>query len=312
MLNAQTTTEIEGVSKITNASEDNSSEDLLVLKDDGTIAIRKVNTLGNQLSNFPGNINETIRHDGSNWISNSLLFNTGNRIGISNTNPQFLLDVNGDIRIGKPSIDLGGQVFKHDTKIITNSGYTIFRLLLDGLDASQTGNMFFGSNGPDKLVGGSYANIGIGGFTFRKLNIGYGNIAIGNASQSRTTDGNLNTSLGSSSMFSNVTGNQNVAIGANAGYNSKGDRNIFIGYQAGLNETGSDKLYIQNISTSKPLIYGEFDSRKIELDGSVHISQILNLQPTSEPSNPVEGAVYYDGTLKKLRLYNGTSWENLN
>jgi len=41
-------------------------------------------------------------------------------------------------------------------------------------------------------------------------------------------------------------------------------------------------------------------------------NNFLRLEPvTSDPGGPVEGDIYYDSTLKKLRCYNGTSWNNL-
>ena len=38
---------------------------------------------------------------------------------------------------------------------------------------------------------------------------------------------------------------------------------LFLGYQAGYNETGSNKLYIDNSSTSDPLIEGDFSSNTV-------------------------------------------------
>ena len=46
-----------------------------------------------------GTIGQTLRHDGSNWVADSLLYNTGTEIGIGTTNPQSILDVAGTIRM---------------------------------------------------------------------------------------------------------------------------------------------------------------------------------------------------------------------
>lgn len=44
---------------------------------------------------------------------------------------------------------------------------------------------------------------------------------------------------------------------------------------------------------------------------SLHIKDIIRLVPrSSAPNNPVEGDIYYDGTIKKLRVYDGTTWQN--
>ncbi len=83
-------------------------------------------------------------------------------------------------------------------------------------------------------------------------------------------DGDNNSYFGYTAGYS-ATGNGNVFIGSNAGYNSTGSSNIFLGYQAGYNETGSNKLYIENSNSSSPLIYGDFSSDILTVNGSVGI-----------------------------------------
>jgi len=120
------------------------------------------------------------------------------------------------------------------------------------------------------------------------------------------TMGNSNTAHGEQALYSNTTGNNNVGIGANAGNNNTtGSGNIFIGYQAGYNETGSDKLYISNSNTSSPLIGGDFSA------GMVTVNSILKLPPTTTPSNPVAGMIYFDNSIHKLKCFDGTTWQNL-
>lgn len=44
---------------------------------------------------------------------------------------------------------------------------------------------------------------------------------------------------------------------------------------------------------------------------NLHIKDVIRLEPRSQaPENPAEGDMYYDGTLKKLRVFDGTSWQN--
>ena len=45
-----------------------------------------------------GTSGQTLRHDGTNWVANSVLFNNGTNIGIGTTTPGQKLDVNGSIR----------------------------------------------------------------------------------------------------------------------------------------------------------------------------------------------------------------------
>ena len=43
---------------------------------------------------------------------------------------------------------------------------------------------------------------------------------------------------------------------------------MFLGYQAGYTETGSNTLYIANSDTSSPLIYGEFGTGEVTINGN--------------------------------------------
>ena len=63
----------------------------------------------------------------------------------------------------------------------------------------------------------------------------------------------------------------NVIIGHEAGKNYGGEKSVFIGYQAGYNETNSNRLYIENSSSSSPLIYGEFDNNYLQINGTLDI-----------------------------------------
>jgi len=67
-----------------------------------------------------------------------------------------------------------------------------------------------------------------------------------------------------------------------AGYNNTGSGNIFIGNYAGYSETGSDKLYIDNSSTGLPLIFGDFSSDFIKINGNLGVKadQSLNYRLT--------------------------------
>ena len=44
-----------------------------------------------------GSLNQTLRHDGTNWVANSTIWNTGTNVGIGTTNAQATLDVNGPV-----------------------------------------------------------------------------------------------------------------------------------------------------------------------------------------------------------------------
>ena len=99
---------------------------------------------------------------------------------------------------------------------------------------------------------------------------------IGYAAGYSNTTGAGNSFLGAFAGLYNTTGSYNSFMGARAGYyNTAGTNNVFLGYGAGWGETGSNKLYIDNcysgVDCTEPFIYGEFDTRKLQLDGSLGI-----------------------------------------
>lgn len=88
----------------------------------------------------PGSIGETLRHDGTNWIANSLIYNDGTNIGIGTTNPTGMLHLaysqeNGPFRPvtfspqGTPSIYTllyfsGGTMPAGSLMAVSNYGYS--------------------------------------------------------------------------------------------------------------------------------------------------------------------------------------------
>lgn len=193
---------------------------------------------------------------------------------------------------------------------------------------SGLNNIFLGTNsGKNNKTGVS--NISIGTGAGENLNNGKKNIFIGVEAGNKNADGldnvfignyagsaniaNSNVFIGRTSGMSNVTGTNNVFVGEQTGRsNVEGSGNVFIGDQAGINEYGSNKLYISNSSTSTPLIYGEFDNGKIDVNGAIKLRDILNLKPkTTYVGTPTEGDIFYDGNSHTIKYYNGTTWMEL-
>jgi len=109
------------------------------------------------------------------------------------------------------------------------------------------------------------------------------NTFIGKSSGYTNSSGNNNTYLGYYSGFSALSSNNtfigyesgknvssgggNTLLGSNAGVNLvNGSGNVFIGSSAGFYETSSNKLYIDNSSTSTPLIYGDFNLNRVGIN----------------------------------------------
>ena len=113
-------------------------------------------------------------------------------------------------------------------------------------------------------------NTYIGSRAGRYGNSSIHNVAIGYSAGYNST-ASRNVLVGKSALYSNDTGEKNVSIGSTSGYGSSGDYNVFLGYRAGYNETGSNKLYIENDSSSAPLIYGEFDNDIVTIHGNLGV-----------------------------------------
>jgi len=114
------------------------------------------------------------------------------------------------------------------------------------------------------------------------------NTMIGNKAGQMTTSGFSNVFLGSTAGNLNTTGEQNAYLGTGAGFFNGGSfntfvgngagagslplssmGNVFIGYFAGAQETGDSLLYIDNSSTSTPLIWGNFKqgAKEVRVNG---------------------------------------------
>jgi len=163
-------------------------------------------------------------------------------------------------------------------------------------------NNFFGTGAGAANTTGAF-NTFIGASAGINNTTGDANTFIGVGAGSQHVSGNNNTFIGLNAGVANTTGGNNTFIGVGAGVNTTGDRNtfigslagnannntgsgnVFLGFEAGLSEAGSNKLYIDNCFTgpgggcTSPLIYGEFDTRNVQIDGT------LTMVSTATPSD---------------------------
>lgn len=196
------------------------------------------------------------------------------------------------------------------------------------VDAFENANVFIGSSAGSMNTTGSY-NLAVGQDAFASNTQGGSNVAIGASALFSNTDGSGNLAIGESAMYENGSGSENVAIGAytladnssggnnlalgnsalrnnttgtentaigdRAGYNNvSGDGNVFIGSRAGYNETGSDKLYIDNSNTSSPLIYGEFDSDLVRINGELDVEGNIHTSGNYISNDGDDEGIYVD------------------
>jgi len=126
------------------------------------------------------------------------------------------------------------------------------------------------------------------------------NTFIGANTGSTTTTGATNTFIGYYSGHFNVSGSRNTYLGFASGRNSTGTANVFLGYQAGFYETGNNTLYIANTYTTIPLIYGEFDTSIVQINGTLFVASDERLKKGIEPLN---------ASLDKVLRLRGVSYE---
>jgi hypothetical protein len=156
---------------------------------------------------------------------------------------------------------------------------------------------YYNTDGYHNTFLGYYAGYGnttgstntfLGDWTGYSNTTGGFNTFIGYLAGFDNTTGGSNIFIGDETGKSNTTGNSNTFIGNFAGYsNTAGTGNVFLGYGAGFYETGSNKLYIDNSDTSSPLIWGDFSSDRVAINGSLGVG-------TSSPSVEIEVAADQD------------------
>jgi len=196
--------------------------------------------------------------------SRPLIFKTNN-VERARINSNGDLNVVKDATINTITVGLGKNGIATNTAIglsaLHNNSSTSARNTAVGY-ASIANN--FSANKSD--------NTGIGYAALANTN-GRTNTAIGASSMivTITTASDSNTAVGAFTLR-NVEGKNNTAIGTSSGYsNLVGEGNVYIGYRAGYYATDSNKLYIDNSSTTTPLIKGNFVTNQVDINGKLAV-----------------------------------------
>lgn len=131
---------------------------------------------------------------------------------------------------------------------------------------SPVRNIFIGYDAGRSNVSGQY-NLYVGDHA-GSFGTGTFNTVIGGLAFSTNDFGNSNVALGYVAGSKMVSSN-NVVIGAGAGYANSGiiGGNVFIGYYAGEElSTQDNRLAISSNRSGAPLIYGEFDNKRVAIN----------------------------------------------
>ncbi len=193
-----------------------------------------------------------------------------------------------------------------------SGSYNIFIGHRAGVSNNSDYNIYIGDQCGYKSTSGSM-NIFIGynsGFNNNASN----NIFMGAKAGYNNSDGEGNIFLGLESGYTNTGGYNNVFVGNGTGYNSSGYNNLFLGNGSGYNitsghgnifigngaggfETESNKLYITNQSTATPLIYGDFSSPYLVINGNHNYEKTFFV--TGPAGGTTEWAVVSDAIFKE-------------
>jgi hypothetical protein len=142
-------------------------------------------------------------------------------------------------------------------------------------------------------------NTHIGTEAGRHITGGSNNVYLGYNTGVSMTSGSANSILGTEAGRAKTSGNDNTLVGFAAGYNnSSGSGNVFVGNKAGFNETGSNKLYIENSDATNPLVYGDFTSDVVGINGDFGVG---TTSPAEEFHVVGEGRI--DGILQVSGFY---------
>lgn len=185
----------------------------------------------------------------------------------------------------------------------TNSTHNVYIGKSSGANSTNGGdNTFVGTNTGQNINGSCNTFIGSGS-SGNSTGTGSNNTYMGYLAGAYTTTGSYNLMLGDRAGYNIRAGSSNVSLGYRAGYsNQAGVGNVLIGYEAGFNELGSNKLYIDNSNVATPLIYGDFSTNALTINGTLTATGNTSVSGTFMRllTNPGTGTVptnyFYQGS----------------
>ncbi|MES2802071.1 MAG: tail fiber domain-containing protein, partial [Bdellovibrionota bacterium] len=254
-----------------------------LISENATVAYRELSIGGTRVLSTRGTHNLFLGNSGNNsFTEGSAVFN----VAIGNSAMDSLTTGVRNVAVGVAALS--------DINSATDNTALGYGAYGDGTGGNNT---VIGSEAMQTASTGSQ-NTAIGAAVMKSIDGGSYNTAIGYlAGYSITSGGNnvligAGSNIGSTAMGGITTGANNVALGVGAGANANtgSTGNVFVGHNAGPSGAAADydnRLYIDNTQTNTPLIYGEFDTDIVSINGSLGIG-------TSSPSYSLD----VSGTLR--------------
>ncbi len=113
-----------------------------------------------------------------------------------------------------------------------------------------------------------------------------------------------NTAIWYNSLINNITWSYNTVVWYSAWYRNRlWNKNVFLWYQAWYSERDSNKLYIDNSSTSRPLIKWDFSTNDITINGDLEVKWEITIDWI-----PIEKKIEIDPTWHNVINNNYNAW----
>jgi Chaperone of endosialidase len=207
-----------------------------------------------------GTANYIPEWTGSTTLGNSVLYQTGSKIGIGTTSPTVALDVSGRVNVsksyrinGSDVLVVNGETVGVGVGALQSEGIGTFYSTAVGFGALYTntsglGNTAIGTSALYFNNGGN--NTAVGSSALQSNTSGVSNTAVGSSSMPFATTGSYNTSLGDSSLWQNSTGSSNIAIGYQSGFYINGSNNVDIASYGTATDNGVIRIGVDGTQTS--------------------------------------------------------------
>ena len=233
--------------------------------------------------------------------------NSGMNITTGNANTLFGDGAGVSLTTGTNNVAIGTAALANPVN--SNDNIAIGVNAMNTVTSAASANVAIGQQALFMCRG--FGNIAVGSFNSNALTTGGGNIVIGQASGGALTVQNFNILIGHQNALS-LTGSGNIILGTGGGGTmNNASNNIFIGNNSvPLTNVDTNAIIIGSNGISKgtnTTVIGNLNTTQTFLFGALNIQSFTTaLAPAS-----VDGRMYYDTTLAKLRIGVGAVYQTI-